>query len=370
MEVVGEGIHLLAAAHPPALSKRRRTPAMPVLLMSAACLVFALAAIVALLGSSGLGWPSVIALGVPQSAPPGIVNAFYAIRGHAAVTYQATASNGTVVASGSLPASSGTLALAIPASVAGHSVRLTVDANGPFGHDTRSAGFDISPAQRSATLATAQIRALTAHRETYAGSESVLASYAAMGVGGVLRILDQHGKTLGSVPFTHVGTSRIALAGDTRGQSLRAELHVARGASHADAAVEIPAQGDGELKAAGVLAAALRAGDASAAAAAQAVPSQDSGSIPLPSDPFYVAERVVGGNPLRVSIRNVLPHMHVELQDDMGTTLDDAAVAPGARVVTLNAPAVTTVQTYYLAGTFVKASGEETLVRSVRIFPR
>jgi hypothetical protein len=365
MEIAGDGVYLLAEARPPVAARRPHLLAGAPLLALCACVALAAGAGVAVFGSAaGFASGSTIALAAPNRAVPGIVNVSYAVGGRAHARYRATLSDGTLLSAGALPSPSGDVAVVVPAAAVGRNVQFIVDASGPFGHTARSAAFAVDAPPAVVNGSPARILALTAHRETYGGNQSILASYSAVGTGGALRVLDARGTVVGSAPFTHVGTSRIPLSGNVSAESLRAELQVTRSGSHASAAVEIPAERDPRADDAALLG--LHGGSSASDLAAM----QDAGSTALPSDPFYVPDRVIGARSFVVAIRRALPNMHIELQDNMGTVLDGRAVPPGATEVTLDAPETTIVQTYYLAGTFVRASAEETLVRSLQVFPR
>jgi hypothetical protein len=381
MEVVGEGVHLVAEAQRLPVGRGRSRPLSPLAWpVFGAGAVLAVTAGIALFGPGiGLAAPSIVALGVPHRALPGPVSVFYAIGGRANASYRATLPSGASVAAGRLIAASGEIAIAVPPAAAGQSVEVTVDASGPLGHAARSAVFPVDAAAPPA--ARAQISNLTARRETYGGMQSAIVSYSAVGDGGAVRLFDPRGTVVGSAPFSHVGTARISLPDSTSAETLRAELQVARGTSRAHASVDLPPASDGgDAAAEKMLAKALRGVAAANASSTSGdngpstdvtdtTSAQDAGSTPLPSDPFYVPGRVVGGRSFEVALRRVLPHMHLELQDEMGTSLDDKAVPPGATSVSLSVPATKGVQTYYLAATFVQASGEDTIVRSLRVFP-
>jgi hypothetical protein len=373
VEVLGDGIHLLLEAQPPALAKPRPAIVAPAAFALGGSVLLAVGAIVSLFGSSaGFAAPSIIALAVPNRPAPGVVNVSYAIQGQTAAAYRATLPDGAVLSSGPLHASNGSIAIAVPPAAAGKQVRITLDANGPLGKATRSAAFTVGP---DGAGDPARVLSLTAHRDTYGGDESVIASYSAVASNGVVRVLDERGGVVARAPFTHVGTTRIPLPHDAANQPLRAELDVTRGRSHATSSVELPAAVDPNAEVAKILAlreAAQAGGESEDVAATDAA----DGSVPVegaesirPGDPFYVPGRVIGGVPFAVAIRHALPHMRIELQDEMGTVVDERVVSPGATAVTLDAPKTEAVQTYYVAGSFARGASEETVVRSIRIFP-
>jgi hypothetical protein len=368
LEAMGEGIHLLAEAQPPVGAANEIFASRPLLALCASIVLVLAAGIAKLGGAVGLAAPPAIALVVPHRQAPGIVNVAYAVEGNARASYRAALSDGTVLSSGTLAHSSGEIALTVPPGAAGHNVRVTLNAIGPLGTFSRSAAFAVIAENSAAPPA--RILSLSAHRESYDGGQTILASYSAIGTGGMLRILDPLGTVVASMAFTHVGTSRIAVPATAGDRTLRAELVVTRGRSRADAAVELPAQSDAKAEAKKILAmTGIIGADNSAPLDTANATVQDAGSTALPNDPFALPNHVVGGSTFEVTIRRALPHMHVELQDEMGTVLDDRPVSPGTRSIVLGAPKTSIVQTYYLVGTFERDSLEETLVRALRVFP-
>jgi hypothetical protein len=366
LEVVGEGVRLSADAR---IAPDHPSFAVPILAASASMVLVAAIAAAAIYTER----PLIRAFVVPRSVTPGIVMATYATTGLSNGTYAATAWDGTQLAAGDLPAPTGELPIVVPPKIAGQSVRVSLDLNGPLGHAQREVSFAVVGAPPVvAPLAAAvlplpvsaahahipRIAYFTAHRERYGGQVSVLASYQASGESGLLRIRDEHGKLLGMRDFSHVGTTRIPLAVDPGNQALRAEIEVAGAGARSSAAVEIPSE------AVVAVAAAIATAPETPANAAD-----DGGSVPTSSDPFFVAQRVVAGREFTIDIRYPLPEMRIGLQTTIGTTVDEVAVPPNAHKVTLRAPATSSFQIYYLAGTFTRSSAEETLVRSLRIFP-
>jgi hypothetical protein len=369
LEVVGDGIRLSADAR---IVSKKSGFVWPILATSASVVALAATALIAAFFAER---PVITAFAVPGSAAVGTVTATYATRGLSSGTYEVAAWDGTVLAAGALPGASGELPIVVPAKMAGQNVRLSVDLNGPFGHAQRDVSLAVLGAppalaalrspERAAPVPVAHRQAriayFSAHRERYAGKTSVLASYQASGERGLLRIRNQHGTVLGTRAFSHVGTTRIPLAVDPGSQALRAEIEVTGGGTHSSAAVEIPSDA-GALNA-------PAAPVVPAAPAAVAETVDDGGSMPTPSDPFRVEQRVVAGREFTIQIRRSLPNLRIGLQSTSGTTIDEVSVPAGARTVTLRAPASSMLEIYYLAGTFTRSSAEETLIRSLRIYP-
>jgi hypothetical protein len=363
VEVIGDGIRLCADSR---VIPNRPISAWPFVTASASVIAIGM---IAFATAFLVERPTIDALGVPQSTAPGTVTAMYATSGRASGTYVATASDGSVLAAGVLPAANGDFPIAVPAKIAGQRVRVGLDLSGPFGHAERDVTFAVvgalpevappRPANRVAPhVPRARIAYFGAHLEQYAGKTSVLASYQASGERGSLRVRDERGMVLATRDFSHVGTTRIPLPANPAGQTLRAEIEVIGAGTRSTAVIEIPS----------IEIPSVPKPD-SAPPSATPAPADDGGSVPLPSDPFFVEQRVVAGREFKIEIRRPLPNLRIGLQTTSGTTLDEVAVPPGARAITLRAPSSSVLEIYYLAGTFTRSSGEETLVRSLRIYP-
>lgn len=220
------------------------------------------------------------------------------------------------------------------------------------------------PASGAAAVAPAVVRpaARIASMSAYDDARALTASYLAVGDRGTLRVIDRSGTVVAQAPFSHTGSTTIALPPTATG-ALRAELEVIRGASHARAAIVLPAF------AAAAPAAHPHVSRSIASDSTAAEPAAEAGTDARPSDPFAVSGPVVGGMPFVVSIRRALPNLRLALQDEIGAVLDEQDVPPGATQVTLHAPVTTEIITNYLVGTYDVASTEQTLVRALLIRP-
>lgn len=201
--------------------------------------------------------------------------------------------------------------------------------------------------------APARIISLAVRRDTSVDGETVLASYMAVGDKGSFALVDSAGKVVASAPFTHIGTTRLAVAPKFRTKPLVARLVVHRGSTSAVASVStLPT------------------------IVAGAVP--DDGSVPeavTPLDPVSVRSaftgimgaesRPVAGHLLKVRLIPNLDLPHIELQDASGATLAERDMPTGTTTLTLPLPAAAAAQTYYLSLRYVKDGAEETIVRTI-----
>jgi hypothetical protein len=223
----------------------------------------------------------------------------------------------------------------------------------------------VAPVSVQATPA--RVISFSARRDAAPDGESVLASYLAVGERGTIALLDPAGTVIASGPFTRVGTIRIPVPRAFRAVPLTAQLTVHRGETKAASGVFVPPN---------AVATPLPNPSPNAApAAAPDTPAE--GITPIDSASAAAAGGIVGveghavaGQPLHLRVTPQTSAMHVELQDETGTTLAETEIAPGARRAALALPPATSRVTYLLALHYTHNGGEETIIRTVNAAPR
>jgi hypothetical protein len=363
VEILGEGIHLLSEVRLPAIPKMRETWFYGPLLAAIA----------------GAGWialsqhPAWWIVGPPQielttqAAQPGGVTATYDVSRANTATYTVTDADGTVLGSGNLGLPAGQISYLVPPEATARDVNVTIDANGVFGHETGSVLASVLPIPPPSI---ARVVSMEAHRETYGGETSILASYLAVADRGVLQVVGANGKVLVSEPFSRAGTTRLALPDPAPpdDEALETVLRVERHGSHATASVEIPPANTVSL---GMMSVAAPDANANAQGLGASGAASGSLSVPLPSDPIAFKARELAGDPFDVMIRRHLPQMHLALQDDSGTSLEEHDVPEGTPSVTFTAPRVAEAANYFVVLSYSRSdSSEDTLVRSLRVIPQ
>jgi hypothetical protein len=218
----------------------------------------------------------------------------------------------------------------------------------------------ISAPVAPAAVSAARVVSFSARRDVEAAGESILASYLAIGDRGSLLVLDHAAKVVASAPFSRHGTTRVVLPANARAQTLVARLTVRRARTEAVASVVLPP----------ILTQAELADVPAADAAPEAVTPIASAVASVRDGEIAVKGRARGGRPLRLSVMPSATTMHVELQDGAGATLAENTIAPGASATTLDLPSVTAATKYFLMLRYGRNGGEETIVRSVVVFPR
>jgi hypothetical protein len=372
LELVGDDLHLVVEA--PKAPKPRSRPLLSIAVMLAASGVAAVGG-----GALAFALPQPPAFSVPSTTTAGVtVRLPYTTHGIASWSFAASLDDGSALAAGPLKGNRGEIALALPPRLANRTVTVHMRGSGIFGVLDRVASFPVTPVPpaRDAIPSIARVGAMTARRERLGEVETVLASYLAVASSGKLSLLDRSGKVVATAPFSHGGTQRLTVPSSAASSALSARLDVRLGSTVASAMVGLPAaslstpvQAPTVAQASAVVPPPLVEAPPQTADAPEAVTPADDKST-VADDPFVVLGTPVAGQPVRLAIRHNFPGMQLRLEDDAGTVIDEAAVASSATSVVLHAPAATTARTYYITATYGSESGQEVVVRSVRVSAR
>ena len=316
----------------------------------------ALAACVLCTGLSVFAFVPQPLLSAPSHAVAGTtVRLPYATRGFGTREFSARFDDGSPIKSGMLLPASGEIELALTTAAARRRIVVALTQRALLGTRAISTtfGVDAPPAPPPPRTTPARVSSLSARRDQSANIETVLVSYLATGDRGTVALVAPTGTVVASLPFGHIGTSRLNVPGAYRTTPLVARLTVHRGASEAVASVALPAG----------VAAPVMSQDATAPEAV------------TPADPALTREtfqgivgfegRALAGRPLNVRIMAQLTSVHAELQDTSGGTIVERDVTPGATRFTLPLPPASTSQTYYLILRYTRNQGEETVVRAI-----
>jgi len=216
----------------------------------------------------------------------------------------------------------------------------------------------------NAAATPARVISFSARRDATLGAETVLASYLAVGERGTIELLDPAGTVIAAGPFTRVGTIRLPVPLRYRALPLTAQLTVHRGETKAVSGVWV---------APNAVAAPSPLPNATPSTApdapAEGITPIDSASSATATGIVAVEGHAVAGQPLRLRVAPQTSAMHLELQDESGTTLAETEIATGARRALLPLPATTGRATYLLALHYTHNGGEETLIRTVIAAP-
>jgi hypothetical protein len=215
--------------------------------------------------------------------------------------------------------------------------------------------------------APARVLSFSARRDDAPGGETVLASYLAVADRGSIALLDSAGAVITTGPFTRVGTIRLKVPKAYRLLPMVAQITVHRGETKAVSSVSVPPNA----------AATPRPSPSPAAPPATAADQPGEGVTPLDSTAsgnaagiVAVEGRAIAGRPLHLRVTPQANAMHLELEDESGTTLSETDVAPGATHAAVPLPPSDARATYLLALHYTRNGGEETVIRTVVAAPR
>lgn len=305
-------------------------------------------------------------LSVPARAVAGTrVHLPYASTGVGSASYLALADDGTTLAEARLASAGGEITFALPARLAGHRVTVTLATRAPWNTASRSASFLVTrPQMPVAAPVVARVLSFSARRDATQAGETVLASYLAVADRGTVQLIDEAGTIVRSVPMGRVGTTRVAVPAAYRTVPLVTQLTVHRGGTRAVASVAVaPVVPDP---------AAATADEAAAPADAtpgEAITPIDSSSLQSGGMVSLVG-RAIAGHPLKLRIVPQASPMHLELEDEGGTSIAVRDVAPASTYAELALPPSSTRATYLLAIHYTRDGGEETVIRTVVAAPK
>jgi hypothetical protein len=203
-----------------------------------------------------------------------------------------------------------------------------------------------------AGVSRARIAALSARRDTVAGSESVLASYLAVGDDGDVVLVDEAGHTVAREPFVRRGTTRLNVPAGFAAKRLDLLLRVRSGASSAMASVSLPVAG------------------LAVAAPPPLRPRAAVERITAGDDPFAVVGRPVSGRPFVIAVKRLGRAMHLQLEDGAGLAIDEATVGTHTYRVTLRTPRSDSARTFYLTASYDVGGQSELVLRPVNVAAR
>jgi hypothetical protein len=215
--------------------------------------------------------------------------------------------------------------------------------------------------------APARVLSFSARRDDAPGGETVLASYLAVGDHGSIALLDPAGTIVSTGPFTRVGTIRLDVPKAYRLLPMVARITVHRGGTKAVSSVFVPPNASPTP----------RPSPSPAAPSPSAADQPGEGVTPLDSAALgdaagmvAIEGRAIAGRPLHLRVTPQPNTLHLELEDESGTTLSETDVAAGATHAAVPLPPSDARATYLLALHYTRNGGEETVIRTVVAAPR
>lgn len=344
----------LDAPGPP---KGRRWPWQP----WAAC-----ALAIAVSGAIGFAaTPRILAVSVPEKAMAGTtVDVPFQVSGAGTIEYDFATRDGLRLAAG-LASRSDVLKLPIPVAGSGAPYELHLHMRNALMSADRSATISAvvaggipqpvsRPAPRKAApkAPASLISDLTVTPSTVTAGGMISVKYATRASQGDVWLLGLDGKTWARAPLSVAGITQLSVPQAAAGHDMRVVLHATSGGATAQSSVGVS-----------VLPSRTVANAAPAAPAGRPVKSLTP-SLALDSQVVSPGDSVV------VRVSGMRGDVKITLMSASGTTVEQGSVSDEDGAISLTAPSVNAVTTYYVVGTFQSGASEQSVLRRLVVTPR
>lgn len=302
--------------------------------------------------------PRVLQIGAPPKALAGsTIHIPYQTSGVGSVEYDVTRRDGVQLAAGIGP-SAGVVPVAIPASAEGAPYTVHVRLKNAFTGAEASAVIAAivpkivhaatpAPSAESASL----ISDLSVSPSPVQAGDPLTVRYATQGRAGDIWLVDTSGRTWAHEPISPAGTSRIHVPRAAAGRDLRVVLHVTRDKQHAENSVMtsvLPSD-------------AVQSGP-------DAVPAPT--AAPIVPTVTLSSQVVSPGDPVTVRVAGVKGDVRITVMSAAGETLEQGDADQGNPQVSITAPNVTGVTTFYVVATLTNGVAQQSIVRRLVVTPR
>ena len=311
------------------------------------------------MGAAQVWTPRILGVEAPQRALAGTaVKVPYQTAGSGSVEYDFVTRDGLQLAAG-LTQGSGVLSLSLPAGGAGSPYALHIRMRSAFTHAeaTASIAAIVPPPRKMQTHpgASASIDDLAVNPSPAKAGSPIAVSYVTKARAGDVYLLDTFGRTWVHAPLAASGISRIDVPQAAAGRQMRVVLSTANGKDRAQSSVGLAILPSDNVAA---VQSSPPPPKAAPRAAASAPDVQLSSSVVSPGDTVTVT---VNGNHQDVRIT---------LMSGAGATMAQGDVDASNDAVTLNAPTVTAVTTFYVVATATSGVSQQTSVHRLVVTPR
>lgn len=318
-------------------SAQADVPVTPFARIAGASAIAALVFLIAF-GIFELGRPKIAALAVPSQVTAGNpVTASYALSGMGRAYYEVRSGNATI-ASGSIPAGSGSFTFPTGSRTRNYLVRLRM--SGPFGSVQK---IVVVPALAHLLAPVASIAALSVSPGVAAAGAPLRVRYAAQADGGTVSLLDISGLVLQSTVFTSAGNAVLRAPPVEAPTQYQIALDVVRAGSHAHATVALL-----------VLPKPLAT-----------PPSQATPAAPMLTAAQFmriVPPRVVSAHAFSVQVLARATNLWLTLQNSRGITIATQPLPSGTALALFQAPPVTHDERFVLVARFTLGNEDQVLL--------
>lgn len=353
VEVCSEDTYFTVEAPPPPPQKRRwkRWCAAALLPIAAACAI-------------DLSLPRVLAVAAPAKALAGSpVQVPFQVSGVGSVEYDWATRDGLQLAAG-LASRSDVLKLPVPAHGAGAPYTLHVRMRNAFFRAEQSATVAVMVPRQVPTArprpvqpdAATLINDLTVSPSPVHAGEMVSVKYVTQAQSGDVWLVGVDGRTWARAPLSTSGVTELSVPQPTAGHDMRVVLHAQRGQTHAESSVGLT-----------VLPSAAVASDGGTggAAAPQAKPAASvAPTLTLDSQVVSPGDNVV------VRVSGTRGDVKITVMNSAGSTVEQGSVSQEDGAISITAPTVSSVTTFYVVATFTAGVSEQSIVRRLVVTPR
>ncbi len=338
--------------------------------------VFAVAA-------TALCQPHILDVAAPQKALAGSeLQVPYQISGLGTVEYDLQSRDGLQLSAG-LNAQSGVLKLRIPQDGAGSPYTLHVRMRNALMKDERTSTIAAvmpampansaapkpanvpaaKPAQRPSPPPLPLIDNLSVSPSPVHAGNMLTITYAAHAQSGDVFLVDAEGTTWARGPISTDGTTQFSIPKSAAGKELRVVLHALNDRQQAERSVGVTV-----LPSEVVASAPAQAPASQPASSGTTAPVQP--KVPMQGPDLRVSSQVVAaGDTVTVSLVGVRGDVRVTMMSQSGTTVAEGDAGEGGSL-SLNAPNVTSPETFFITATLTKGVSQQTIMKRLVVTPR
>jgi hypothetical protein len=313
----------------------------------------------AAMGAAQMWTPRILGVEAPQRALAGTtVSVPYQTAGSGSVEYDFVTRDGLQLAAG-LTQGSGVLSLQVPAGGAGSPYALHIRMRGAFSRAEATAAIAVVvPAplkQKPRDGAGAAIEDLAVNPSPAKAGSTLTVSYVTKARAGEVYLLDTFGRTWVHAPLAASGISTMRVPQAAAGRQMRVVLSTANGKERAQSSVGVS----------------VLPSESVAAVQSSPVPPKATAHPAAAAPEIQLSSSVVSpGDTVTVTVNGAHEDVRITLMSGAGATMAQGDVDSSNDAVTLNAPTVSAVTTFYVVATATSGVSQQTTVHRLVVTPR
>jgi hypothetical protein len=310
------------------------------------------------MGAAQMWTPRILGVEAPQRALAGtMVRVPYQTSGSGTVEYDFVTRDGLQLAAG-LTQGSGVLSLQVPAGGAGSPYALHIRIRSAFAHAAATASIAAMVPQRKVKPregAGAAIDDLAVSPSPAKAGSALTVSYVTKARTGEVYLLDTFGRTWARAPLAASGITTIGVPQAAAGRQMRVVLSTANGKDRAQSSVGVS----------------VLPSESVAAVQASPVPPKATARPAVTAPDIQLSSSVVSpGDTVTVTVNGAHEDVRITVMSGAGATMAQGDVDASNDAVTLNAPTVSAVTTFYVVATVTSGVSQQTTVHRLVVTPR